>query len=336
MAGTSIGNVGTYSQGFYAGQGANREDLVDFIANVDPSEAPLLTSMGKTQAKHVVHEWLTDTLSAVSAAGAVEGADFALDSDTSPARVLNQCQIWRKDIAATLTQRAVNPAGFRDLYTYKMEKASKELTRNIEYTILSANTATSGASGTARLMKTLQTFITSNIQDQATTTFTGVTADATHAGTIASNDVNAMLQTIYTAGGRTDTIIVSPALKRQFSAFTAGQTRNILAEARKLVVGIDIYDSDFGLVMIMMNRWCPQAANTTTGNVAGNVDLTGRVFFLQRSMVRFAWLRPLNHRLVGVRGDSVAGIVLGEGTLEVANEKALGIFKGVNNKSAVS
>jgi hypothetical protein len=42
------------------------------------------------------------------------------------------------------------------------------------------------------------------------------------------------------------------------------------------------------------------------------------------------------HQLIGKRGDSVAGIVVGEVTLEVLNEKANGIMLSVNNKSSVT
>ena len=33
---TPIGNAGVYKFGFLAGTGANREDLLDLITNVDP------------------------------------------------------------------------------------------------------------------------------------------------------------------------------------------------------------------------------------------------------------------------------------------------------------
>jgi hypothetical protein len=60
------------------------------------------------------------------------------------------------------------------------------------------------------------------------------------------------------------------------------------------------------------------------------------MFVLQRSINRLAWLRPMQHNLIGRRGDSVAGLVVGETTLEVLNEKANGRLLGVNNKSAVT
>jgi hypothetical protein len=44
----------------------------------------------------------------------------------------------------------------------------------------------------------------------------------------------------------------------------------------------------------------------------------------------------MQHNLIGRRGDSVAGVVVGEVTLEVLNEKANGMLLGVNNKSSIT
>jgi hypothetical protein len=64
------------------------------------------------------HEWLTDTLAATSTAGAIEGDDWSFNTATTrPVRRTNRTQIFRKDIAVSETQRAVNPAGFRDAYS---------------------------------------------------------------------------------------------------------------------------------------------------------------------------------------------------------------------------
>jgi hypothetical protein len=60
------------------------------------------------------------------------------------------------------------------------------------------------------------------------------------------------------------------------------------------------------------------------------------MFFLSRAINRIAWLRPVHHELIGKRGDSVAGYVVGECTLEVLAEKANGRILSVNNKSAVT
>jgi len=326
-----IGNVGTYLYDSYAHLSSNREDLVDFIANIDPDETPLTVLLGKTRSRSTIHQWQTDTLAAVSTAGRAEGENFSVDTLTAPTRVLNQCQLFGKDIAVTEDQRMENPAGFGDAMTYQLEKGTKETMKNIEATLMAVVTATTGASGTARVMKTLEDFITTTVKTGAN--YTTIVGDSTHAGVFAANDVNQILNDIWDQGGKTDLIVMNGAYKRQFSAMTTSNTRNILAEAKKVVVGVDVYDSDFGLIPIQLNRYSPQSTNTASAS-ANATSVTGRIWFLQRSLIRLAWFRPLGFRPMGTLGDSTAGQIRASVTLEVANQKGLGVMKGVNNKSA--
>ena len=51
-----------------------REDLSDVIYNISPTDTPIMSSIGKTSATAVYHEWQTDSLSAATTANAaVEG-----------------------------------------------------------------------------------------------------------------------------------------------------------------------------------------------------------------------------------------------------------------------
>jgi hypothetical protein len=333
MAGSPIGNAGVYKWGAVAGSGVNREDLLDQITNVDPWDTPWVTQAPKVGANHIYHEWLKDTLGTVDSLGAVEGADYSFESSTTPTREFNITMILRQDIGVTETQRYLNPAGFKDAYAYEIQKATKRMAIKLEKAVFTALSSSTGNSGSARQMKNFQDFITSNSAFAGAETLTN-SGDATHAGQLDSKDFNAMLQRIYVAGGNPEQVYASPAVKRIISAFTVTQqNRNIAAVDRKLVSAIDFYDSDFGLIQIVLDRWVPESTGTTTAT--SNADASGRLFFLQRSMNRLAWLRPMQHYLVGKRGDSVAGIVVGEVTLEVLNEKANGVIKSVNNKSTL-
>jgi hypothetical protein len=271
----------------------------------------------------------------------VEGADYSYESTTQPSRDFNVTAILRQDIGVTETQRAINTAGFKDAYAYEIQKATKRLAIKLEKMVFAALTTATGASGSARVMKSFQSFITTN------TAFAGTNAgqagvDATHDGVVSAGDFNDMLELIYRAGGNPEQVYVSPKVKRQISAFTvpgaaAGtpHARNIAAMDKKLVSAIDFYDSDFGLIQVVLDRWVPESTNATTATASATAT-GGQMFFLQRNMNRLAWLRPMVHQLVGKRGDSVAGIVVGEVTLEVLNEKANGRILSVNNKSDVT
>jgi hypothetical protein len=71
---------------------------------------------------------------------------------------------------------------------------------------------------------------------------------------------------------------------------------------------------------------------TATGTAAS--DVSGNVWCFERAKNRLAWLRPMAHSLIGKRGDSVAGMILGEVTLEVLNEQANFVFTGASISTA--
>ena len=346
MPGSVTKNFGAYAfDGTDLKSGVAREDLLEQITNISPYDTPFVSQAPKVQCRHIYHQWLIDTLGTQDTTGAIEGADWNLDTTTAPSRVFNVTMILRKDIGLSESQRAVDTAGFADQYAYEVQKATKELAIKLETIVFANITTATGASGTARVMKGLQAFILTNTAVAGANGGTlgsansaGTTAD----GVVAVGDFNDMLNTIYSAGGNPEQVYVSPKVKRQISAFAvpgaaAGSpfTRNIAAVDRKLVGAIDFYDSDFGLIQIVLDRWVPESANTGTAT-AGATATGGQMFFLSRAINRLAWLRPVHHELVGKRGDSVAGLVVGEVTMEVLAEKANGRIVAVNNKSAVT
>jgi len=353
--------------GTYSASNVNREDLLGLITNVDPTYTPFLTTCAKTTVRDAMaHYWFKDTLSALSVVGAKEGTDFSVSTTTRPTREYNWCWIGRKDILVTETQRAANPAAFADTYGYEQQKAGKEILRNLEalifandgaqyasgsyYSTVSAAatntsstaneqlkwTTATGTSAAARYPKNLESFLTSNVMYSTDLTGTTIGSSCCVAGILAVNDVNKMLQTIWTNGGEPDSIWVNGPGKRQMSAFTQGsQNRNILAEDKKLTLAIDVFDTDFGLKVVICSRWVPRSFNSASTTATGQ-DVSGRIFFLERRNVRLGTYRPLAHSFIGKLGDSVAGYMAGEWTLEVLNEKSCGVIKGYNDKSAVS
>jgi hypothetical protein len=307
-------------------QGPNREDLLDIIYNIDPSDTPLFVRSPKTVAKHVFHEWLQDALQATSSAYyADEGADYSFStaSQTSRTRVGNWTMIFRKDINSSQTQRAVDPAGVQDEYAYQVMKGLKELARSIEASSFIVAAATATASTGPRVMKDLATFITTN---------TASVVNGASASTVSETIFNDMLQNIFDDGGNPDSVYVGAYAKRQISSYTTNTTvaRNIALADKRLINSVDLYESDFGIIQIVLDRWVPNGG-TATASASG----TGRAFFIETPMVRHAFLRPIKHVPLPPNGDAARGIVLGELTLEVGHEKALGMLTGIRGIATV-
>jgi hypothetical protein len=291
--------MGYTSANLTYGAVGNREDLLDVITNISPTETPMFSAFGKTKASNTYHEWLTDSLAAATTNAKVEGADYTFAARTVRVRAGNYTQIFETSVEVSDTQRAVNTAGFEDEYAYQMANALKEHARDIENALAStASTGNSGASGTARTLKGVMAWITS------------VSGTGTGSGSEALTETmfNDALQAIWTNGGRPDTCYANGWQKRKISGFTASSTKNINASEKLLISAIDVYDSDFGRIKIVADRYMNAA----------------QIALLQSDMWKVAVLRPTKNIEVAKVGSATRGVIETELTLESRQQAASG------------
>jgi len=277
----------------------NKEDLLDVITNISPLETPMFSAFGKSKAKGTYHEWLSDELAAATANAHVEGADYVFARRNPRVRTGNYTQIFVTPVEVSDTQRAVETAGLEDEYAYQMAKALKEHARDIEYAFAStANTGNSGASGTARQLKGVMAWITT----------TNITGTGSGDETLTETMFNDALQAIWNKGGRPDTVYANGFQKRKISGFTASSTKFVEASEKEIVAGVDVYDSDFGRVKIVADRYMDAA----------------QVAILQSDLWKTAVLRPTKHIEVAKVGSATRGVIETELTLESRNEAGSG------------
>lgn len=265
------------------------EDLTDILTNVSPSETPFLSSFGRGRdAQGVYHEWETDTLAAAADNAHIEGEDYTFSKRSTPTRLGNYTQIFHTKVEVSDTMRAVNPAGYADEFGYQMDKAMKEHARDIEIALVTG-TGNAGATGTARRLKGVIPFITSNVS-------TGTT------GTGEESAFNDALQAIWDATGMPGpyTAYMPSAVKRRVSAFTAGTTKQIQADSKQLVNSVEVYESDFGIIKLKKHRYIP----------AGDVVVLGDDYW------KLSYLRPTQREDVAKIGDSTRAVIKSELTLE--------------------
>ena len=238
-----------------------REDLSDVIYNISPTDTPFMSTIGKTKATAVFHEWQTDSLAAAGLNVAVEGAT-ASDATMSPTtRVGNRCQISQKTIKISNTLNAVDKAGRKSEKAYQLAKASAEIKRDMELTLLSNQVATNGNSTTARALGGMQAWIN--------TTYSGGTSGVAGSGgtTARTNGTNrtfteaflqATVKGVYTAGGNPKILMVTPAHKQTVSAFAGIAAQRYMAptDAPTTIIGAaDVYLSDFGSLSVVPSRF---------------------------------------------------------------------------------
>jgi hypothetical protein len=296
-----------------------REDLTDVIYNISPQDTPIMSSIGKTKATAVYHEWQTDSLAAVDTANAlVEGADASAATLSPTTRIGNYTQIVGKTIQVSGTLEAVDKAGRKSEKAYQLAKASAELKRDIEGIITANQGQTAGTSSSARKMGSLLSYIKTNTNKGSGTT---AGADPTTIGVSTRTDgttrtfqesmLKDVVAKVFTSGGTPSVLMVSPALKQVVSGFTGLAQHRYNSNANgnvTILAGADMYASDFGVLQVVPNRFMR----------------TRDALVLDPEYAALAYLRPFQTNELAKTGDSEKTQILAELTLEVKNEAAHG------------
>lgn len=277
------------------------EDVTSLITNVDYESTPFYSSLAESQATNTLHQWLVDTYAASADNAQAEGNDLSFTDITPPSRTTNVVQLFQKDVRVSNTEQRVAHYGMSDPYTYQLKKKMKELARDIEKALV-AGTRASGSSGVARRLNGAIALITTN-------------KTARNSGTsLSETEFNDILQGIYDSGTdiSVDKAFTGAALKRVISGYTAGTTKFTDVDGKKLVNTVGVYESDFGVVSIHLEREVP----TTAGNKG--------ILMVDSSKWRVAYLtdgRP-QHIPLATIGSAKRGMLEGELTLESLNEKS--------------
>ncbi len=280
---------------------AIREDLSDVIYDISPTDTPFMSSIaGKGSVSNTLFEWQTEALaSAVINNYHVEGADAGTAATTVTARVTNQTQISKKVVEVSGSHEAVNNAGKKSELAHQLAKASKELKRDMEGSLLADNAAAAGNATTARETRGAANWIATNVVDAGTS--------GTHAAMVEA-DVLAAAEAVWTAGGEASTILLGATNKKLITAMTgrADATRSVVDSNMTLYNTVDVYVSDFGTYNIVMDRFCDQDV----------------VYFLDHDMWSVDYLRDFQTVDIARAGDGEKKMLLVEYGLRCGNEAA--------------
>lgn len=286
-------------QAYTYDDGLLREDLLDLITNLTPQETQLWSGLGTTEAKSRTHEWGTDTLDSVSTNAKAEGASSTGRTLTNPSRLLNYTQIMEKVYDVTDSERAVMSAGFDDRLAYEADKAFRSLSNDAEFALMRGSLVC-GSGSTARQLKGIKNWFTSNnYTDQS-----GISLSETI--------LNDYFQSVWDDGTMVNAVYAPMRLKRRISGFTAGSTKNVDAQDRRLFNAVDIYQADAAQnVRLFAHRYVQQSADT-------NFDIVG----INEDLFKIAFLRRPKTEPLAKTGDSTEERVVTEFTLECYHEDA--------------
>jgi hypothetical protein len=284
----------------------NREDLTDMIYNISPTDTPFMGAIPTTKATAVKHEWQTDSLAAAAQNAQIEGDDFTYSTPGATSRVDNMCQIAYKTCIVSNTQDAVSKAGRTKEMVYQIMKRSKELRRDMEFILTGNYAKVTGNSTTARQLRSLDSWYTTNVQ-RGSGGASGSTSTAATDGTqrpLTESLLKTAIQQAWTNGGDPDLLLTGPFNKQVISSFSGNVSRMQDTEDKKLQTAIDIYVSDFGEHKVVADRF------------SRDRDL----HVITTDLWALAYLRPMNTIDLAKTGDANKGAVITEFSLEARNE----------------
>ncbi len=335
------------------GDRLEREDLSSIYMMISPTDAPLMTALGKPKkVASAYHEWPIDELADVDNTNArADGADAGDQALTIGHKLGNHMQISDKIVRLSVRAQIQKTAFNKKEMGRQIAKKMKELKRDQESILLqpqaatadvSVNGADNAAAGTIPKTATLSAWIRSNRNMGATGT--APTLSGTSAGfpdaagsdgtlrALSKTTLDAELVDIYVGGGEPDCIMVSPKLKQQLSnfLFTSNQVADMqtdLSQAKKggrmsgavAVGGVDYYKSDFGFYTVIPNRWMRDRD----------------VFLLDKNFWKMAMLRRVKMVNLAKTGDSDRKQIIVDWGLISYNEEASGMICDINHQTAV-
>jgi uncharacterized protein DUF5309 len=293
----------------------NREDLSDVIYRIDPTDTPFLSSLDKEKATAVNHEWQTQALAAAATNAVLEGEDAQATNPVTPTvRLGNVAQISTKIARVSGTQQVVQHAGREDELAYQEMLKGLELKRDMELILAGTNQAkNAGNDTTARLTASVLSWIKTNTSkgtagaDPAAADGTGTRTDGTQR-VFTEAQLKTVLNAIWVAGGKPDTIMVGAFNKQVFSTFTGRATPFEETKAKKITAAVTVYESDFGTLKVVANRF----------------SRARDALVLQMDMWAVAYLRNMVSLELDKTGDSERRQILSEYALVSRNQAASG------------
>ncbi|MBM4102609.1 MAG: hypothetical protein FJ263_00960 [Planctomycetes bacterium] len=243
---------------------------------------------------------------------ALEGADKPAVRFTTRSRKSNYTQIFTAAVEVSGTDLAANQLGLADELDYQKQERLREMLRDLENTVINGGQPTANPQGSDAVRRTMKGII----PHLATHAFSVGQSGFPTGADLDETKINYVLRKIWeNSNSHIDLIVVNGYQKRKINAFLSG-SRSYGADDTTYRDMVSLYQSDFGVCRIIATRWIPQdMVLLLDSSRIGVLPLAGRSFHF----------KPL-----ASAGDYECGELIGEYTLELKNEAAHGLIKGLN------
>jgi hypothetical protein len=289
-----------------------KENISDIITNISPRKTPFQSSIGSEKVHQPIFQWQEDSLRAVSATTAVEGADSSEITAVPTVMRSNYTAIFSEAVKVSGTTQSTQAYGRAKELAYQMSKSAAALKRDLENAFVgTAASAAAGSAAVARVTASAQIQITG----AGTSTFAAQAGNVFYMNTAVALTETALvnaIQSAFVAGGDPTRILVTPSNSVVIAGFgsASGRYRTIqdstVSNKTTLVNAVNLYVSPFGEQVIEVDRFL-KAKHT---------------FIYDPDMWSAATLRPWTRENLAKVGDSERQLLVGEFGLKHKNFSA--------------
>lgn len=247
---------------------------------------------------------------------ALEGDAADAARQTNRVRKQNYTQIFTATVNVSGSMQAARAHGVADEVDYQKQERLRELLRDLENCVINGVAPAANPQGSSTVRRTMNGLL-KTISTNVFTPDAGGIPPGGGAGNDELNEavLNAAMRAIWEqSSSRIDTIVVNGVQKRRINSFITGSRRFAPGDST-FRDQVSVYESDFGVCRVVLSRWVPPS----------------QLLLLDSSRIE---VLPLRGRSFGFKplaatGDSHAGQIVGEYTLEVRNENAHGVIRNL-------
>ena len=245
---------------------------------------------------------------------ALEGADAGAPRFSTRVRKSNYTQIFSAALQVSGSEAAVRQVHIADEMDYQKTLRLRELLRDLENTLINGVAPEATPEGSSTVRRTLRGILASVTTNQMVLDAGHIPGDTT----LGEAHLNGALRTVWeVSGSKPDLILCGGSQKRAINGLiqTAQRFASPQPGDERFKNLVSAYESDFGVCRIVLSRYVPADA----------------VIFLDSTKLAVVPLagRSFQYQALAVTGDYVSGELLGEYTLELRNEKAHGVLRGL-------
>lgn len=285
---------------------------VMFVTSVSAPNITVTRGYGGTTAEALA----TNQKLIILGNAAIEGDDRPATRFTNRLRKVNYSQIFTASVEVSGSQLASRNIGIDDEMDFQKQERLRELLRDLENCVINGAASATNPQGSSTARRTMRGIIPSLTTNILQPGLGGMPAGSGGSSNGLTEEVlNAALRRIWDqSNGPIDTIVVNGFQKRKINSFIAS-SRAYESEEKTFRDMVSVYESDFGVCRVILSRWMPpDTALLLDSSRADVMPLAGRSFHFKK---------------LASAGDAEVGQVIGEYTLELRNENAHGVLKGL-------